>query len=56
VGDSPTIVDAYAFPMLRWAQVKLPEKLDNTPNLQRLHDALAADSGVQKVMKNEGIE
>ena len=56
VGDSPTIVDAYAFPMLRWAQAKLPEKLENTPNLQRLHDALLADSGVQKVMQDEGLE
>ncbi len=55
VGDSPTIVDAYAFPMLRWAQVKLPEKLENTPNLQRLHDALAADAAVQKVMNAEGL-
>lgn len=56
VGDSATIVDAYVFPMLRWAQVKLPEKLDDTPNLQRLHDALATDPAIKKVLAAEGLD
>ena len=55
VGDSATIVDAYAFPMLRWAQDKLPEKLDKVPNLQRLHDVLATNEGVKCVLENEGL-
>lgn len=55
VGDSATIVDAYAFPMLRWAQDKLPEQLNDTPNLQRLHDVLAVDEAIQRVLKDEGL-
>lgn len=55
VGDSATIVDAYVFPMLRWAQDKLPEQLGETPNLQRLHDVLAADDAVKRVLKSEGL-
>ena len=55
VGDSATIADAYAFPMLRWAHDKLPEQLKKTPNLQRLHDVLAVDRAVERVLKDEGL-
>jgi len=55
VGDSATIADAYAFPMLRWAQDKLEEQLNDTPNLQRLHDVLASDEAVKRVLKDEGL-
>ncbi len=56
VGDSATIVDAYVFPMLRWAMVKLPEQLEGTPNLQRLHDSIALDDAVKRVLKDEGLD
>lgn len=56
IGDSATIADAYAFPMLRWAMDKLPEQLNDMPNLQRLHDVLASDSAVKSVLKDEGID
>ena len=55
VGDSPTIADAYVFPMLRWAVDKLPEKLSDTPNLQNLHDLMAANEAVKRVLKKEGL-
>lgn len=50
-----TILDAYAFPMLRWGNKMLPDGLDRHPNLRRLHDSLATDSLVQKVLKDEGL-
>lgn len=55
VGDKLSIADAYAFPMLRWAMDKLPEKLSQFPNLERLHDTVFEDMGVQQVMADEGL-
>lgn len=47
-----SVIDAYAFPMIRWA-AKLPGGLDAYPNVQALHDRLAADPAVQKVIARE---
>lgn len=48
-----SIIDAYAFPMSRWAAAKLPTGLQNFPNVRALHDKLAADPAVQKVLARE---
>ncbi|MFD1796626.1 glutathione S-transferase [Paracoccus aurantiacus] len=48
-----SVIDAYAFPMIRWAIRMLPGGIDAFPNIQRLHDALAADPAVQKVLADE---
>lgn len=47
-----SVIDAYAFPMIRWA-TKLPHGLDDYPNVKALHDRLAADPAVQKVLARE---
>lgn len=44
-------VDAYAFPMIRWARAKLPDGIDAYTNVLALHDRLAADPAVQRVLK-----
>lgn len=56
VGESPSIVDAYVFPMLGWITIKLPEKLEAYPNLQRLHATLSKNSGVDAALKDEGLK
>lgn len=48
-----SVIDAYACPMLRWAIKMLPEKLSDWPNVQALHDRLAADPAVQRVLARE---
>ncbi len=48
-----SVIDAYAFPMIRWAAAKLPGGLEDFPNVQALHDRLAADPAVQKVLARE---
>lgn len=48
-----SVIDAYAFPMIRWASAKLPTGLSEFSNVQALHDRLAADSAVQKVLARE---
>lgn len=48
-----SVIDAYAFPMIRWAIKLLPGGLENFPNVQALHDRLAADPSVQKVLARE---
>lgn len=48
-----SVIDAYAFPMMRWAAAKLPEGLKDFPNVQALHDRLAADPAVQRVLASE---
>ncbi len=48
-----SVIDAYSFPMIRWAIRLLPGGLDAYPNVQALHDRLAADPGVQKVLARE---
>lgn len=48
-----SIIDAYAFPMLRWAAKLLPEGLTEWKNVQGLHDRMAADPAVQRVLARE---
>ncbi len=48
-----SVIDAYACPMLRWAIKMLPEKLGDWPNVQALHDRLAADPAVKTVLARE---
>lgn len=55
LGGRRTILDAYAFPMLGWGIKLLPDGLDPYPNLRRLHDSVAADPAVQRVMQSEGL-
>lgn len=49
----PSVIDAYAFPMIRWASAKLPGGLVSCGNVCALHDWLAADPVVQKVLAVE---
>jgi len=48
-----SVIDAYSFPMIRWAIKLLPGGLEEYPNVQALHDRLAADPAVQKVLARE---
>jgi len=48
-----SVIDAYAFPMMRWAIKVLPGGLESYPNVQALHDRVAADPGVRKVLAQE---
>jgi glutathione S-transferase len=56
VGQSRSFVDAYAFPMIRWAIRLLPGGLQTYPNLQGLHDRISADPAVQRVLARESGE
>ena len=46
-------IDAYAFPMIRWAIARVPGGLADFPHVQALHDRMAADPAVQKVLAHE---
>ncbi len=48
-----SVIDAYAFPMIRWGIKLLPDGLADFPKVQALHDRLAADPQVQKVLADE---
>lgn len=48
-----SVIDAYAFPMIRWGMAKLPDGLAPWPNVKALHDRLAADPQVQAVLEAE---
>jgi hypothetical protein len=48
-----SVIDAYSFPMMRWAIKLLPGGLEGYPNVQALHGRLAADPSVQKVLACE---
>lgn len=48
-----SVIDAYAFPMIRWAITLLPGGLEGYPSVQALHDRYAADRGVRKVLARE---
>jgi glutathione S-transferase len=47
------VIDAYCFPMIRWATKLLPGGLTDCPNVRALHDRIAADPAVQKVLAQE---
>jgi glutathione S-transferase len=48
-----SVIDAYSFPMIRWAIKLLPGGLTDYPNVQALHDRIAADPAVQRVLARE---
>ena len=48
-----SVVDAYSFPMIRWAMKLLPGGLAEYPNVQALYDRVAADPAVQRVLTRE---
>lgn len=48
-----SIIDAYSFPMLRWASAKVPNGLGDYPNVDALMKRIAADPAVQKVLADE---
>ncbi|MGL4635299.1 MAG: glutathione S-transferase family protein [Beijerinckiaceae bacterium] len=48
-----SVIDAYSFPMIRWATKVLPGSLREFPNVQALHDRINADPVVQKVLARE---
>lgn len=48
-----SVIDAYAFPMIRWGVKMLPGGIADFPNVQALHDRLAADEAVQRVLARE---
>ncbi len=51
-----SVIDAYSFPMIRWAMKLLPGGLTAYPNVQMLHDRIDADPAVQKVLAREAGE
>ncbi|QRZ15169.1 glutathione S-transferase family protein [Paracoccus methylovorus] len=51
--DRRSVIDAYAFPMIRWAAKLLPEGIASWANVQALHDRIAADPAVQAVLARE---
>lgn len=48
-----SVIDAYAFPMIRWGIKMLPNGIAEYPNVQALYDRLAADPAVQRVIARE---
>lgn len=50
-----TIVDAYLFPMTRWAVSVLPEGLSEFPHIKRHQERMLGDAAVQRVMAAEGL-
>lgn len=48
-----SVIDAYSFPMIRWAMKLLPGGLENYSNVQALHDRIDTDPAVQKVLARE---
>ncbi len=51
--ESRSVIDAYAFPMIRWGAKLLDGGLSAWPNVARLHDQLAADPAVQRILARE---
>ncbi|AWZ20879.1 Glutathione S-transferase [Roseovarius sp. AK1035] len=49
-----SVIDAYAFPMIRWGAKILPGGLQNFSDVQRLRDRIAAGAAVQKIIAREG--
>ncbi|MDO5641786.1 MAG: glutathione S-transferase N-terminal domain-containing protein [Paracoccus sp. (in: a-proteobacteria)] len=48
-----SVIDAYAFPMIRWGMKMLPDGIAPYAHVQALHDRLAADPAVQRVLAEE---
>ena len=50
VGNARTLVDAYAFTIVRWS-LGLEKTYASYPNIKRHHDNMLEDPIVQKVLK-----
>lgn len=48
-----SVIDAYACPMIRWGMKMLPGGMAEYPNVTALHERLAADPAVQRVIARE---
>ncbi|MEQ8291161.1 MAG: glutathione S-transferase N-terminal domain-containing protein [Roseovarius sp.] len=48
-----SVIDAYAFPMIRWGAKLLPGGLQDFRHVQALHDRLWTDPAVQKILARE---
>lgn len=55
VGERRSVIDAYALPLLRWAEARLPDQLKAYPNVARHLDMMRADPAVGRVMASEQI-
>ena len=51
--EGRSVIDAFAFPMIRWGMKVLPGGIADFPHVQALHDRLAADPAVQRVLARE---
>ncbi|TRW99200.1 glutathione S-transferase family protein [Paracoccus sp. M683] len=51
-----SVIDAYAFPMIRWGTKTLPGGLAEYPNVLALHDRIAGDEAVQRVLAREAAK
>lgn len=49
--ETRSVIDAYALPMLRWARAKVPGGIGAWPTVSALHDRLAADPAVKRVLE-----
>lgn len=54
LGDKPSYLDAYVFPMERWGAALLEDGLTQYPNIRKHHDMMAADEGVKRAIAAEG--
>ena len=55
LGDARSILDAYAFPMVRWGAATLPGGLADFPAMRAHHEATARDEGVRRALAAEGL-
>lgn len=55
VGDRRSIVDPYAFAMIRWGNL-LPKPLSDYPNIYRFYQQFKQDEGVKRAMEQQGIQ
>lgn len=55
VDDRRTIVDPYAFAMIRWGR-NLPKSLSDYRNIERFYQQMHADEGVKQAMSQQGID
>ena len=53
VGNKRSILDAYAFPMVHWAEATLADGLSALPNIRAHHQRTAIDPAVQRVLAAE---
>lgn len=56
IGNKCTILDAYALPMLNWAQGKLPRGLNPYVAVRAHHQRLLADPVVERIMAMEQVQ